>query len=172
VQWARSGSSVLGIKRSAAARSSMNGQQDQSLATIKKCSVKLTEWPVHQQDPLPLTTNGEYPGLHLHQNFFLAPHCVGGNNPTTPHSTEEGQIYCILLMYFFSVTCLKLVAFRLVIHHYKHLFLYFYFNTARDVVIVFLISVDVHHFHETFAHMHMYAHINKHTLIIIAQKEW
>ena len=73
---------------------------------------------------------------------------------------------------FFSVTCLKLVAFRLVIHHYKHLFLYFYFNTARDVVIVFLISVDVHHFHETFAHMHMYAHINKHTLIIIAQKEW
>jgi len=93
MQWARSGGGVLRIKHSAADRSSMDGQQDQSLAAIKKCWVKLTDWPVHQQDPLPLTTNGEYPTLHLHQIFFLAPHNVGRNNPRTPHSTEEGQIY-------------------------------------------------------------------------------
>jgi len=48
----------------------------------------------------------------------------------------------------------------------------FYVNTARDVVTVFLIFVNICHFTYTFSHAHTEAHTHKHTCMISTQEEW
>ena len=48
----------------------------------------------------------------------------------------------------------------------------FYFNTARDVVTVLLIFVNIYHFSYTFLHAHTEAHTQKHTCMISTQEEW
>jgi len=48
----------------------------------------------------------------------------------------------------------------------------FYVNTARSVVTVLLIFVNIYHFTYTFSHAHTEAHTQKHTCMISTHEEW
>jgi len=85
------------------------------------------------------------------------------------HSLYFTHSYCILSRVW------KLATSLVVLRHYKHLYLFFHVNTARDVVTVLLIfakylSLYLHIFTHTFRGTHTQAHIDWCT--ISTQEEW
>ena len=53
-----------------------------------------------------------------------------------------------------------------------NIYVCFYVNTARDVVTVLLIFVDIHHLICPFSRAHTDAHTHKQTYMISTQEEW
>ena len=52
------------------------------------------------------------------------------------------------------------------------IYLCFYFNIARGVVMVLLIFVDIYHFTYIFSYAHTEAHTHKHFCMMSTQEEW
>jgi len=53
-----------------------------------------------------------------------------------------------------------------------NIYVSFHVNTARDVVTVLLVFVNIYHFIYTFSHAHTEAHTHKHTRMISTQEAW
>ena len=82
---------------------------------------------------------------------------------TPPQSSEDGQIYCFLLI----CTAFCHVSKNLPLHCWfyvtMNIYFCFYVNTERAVVMVLLMIVNIRHFTYTLSHAHTEAHTHKHT---------
>jgi len=81
---------------------------------------------------------------------------------TLLQSPEEGHIYRILLIRIVFCHMSKNLSIHCLFYVTMSIYFCFYFNIARDVVMVLLILVDVYHFDSHF-HTHIQRHIHTNT---------
>jgi len=92
-----------------------------------------------------------------------------------PQSPEDGQIYCILLIrivFCHVYYCFWKNPLHCLFYVTMNMYFCFYLNTARHVVTVLLIFVNIFQLTYTFSHAHTEAHTHKHTCMISTQEEW
>jgi len=119
-------------------------------------------------------------GIHAHRASKLGPSNDSGirmlngkHNPKLHQSLEDGHTYCILLILVVFCYVSKILSLYWMFYVTMNIYLcfYFYTNIARDVVRLWLMFVDICHFHHTFSHAQIYAYTIKHTCMIRAQEK-
>jgi len=88
----------------------------------------------------------------------------------TPQSLEDGHIYCIWLLRIVFCHASKILPLPCLFYVTMNIYLCFYFNIARDVVMGLLIFVNKYYFDYALSHAHTEAHTHKHTCMISTQE--